>query len=218
MLPIQPSRILVAGAHPDDPEGSCGGAILRFIERGHEVVVAYLTRGEAGIAGTSAAEAAAIRTAEAKAACALLGARPLFLGQTDGQCEVTAPWYQDACDRIAAEQPDILLTQWPIDTHRDHRACGLLVYEAWLRMDPRPLLYFYETATGWQTQQFQPTHYLDITAVRARKHEAFLAHRSQRPEQGWQAQQERMERFRGLERGCEFAEAFILHAPSTGGG
>ncbi|MDP5139792.1 MAG: PIG-L family deacetylase [Spirosomaceae bacterium] len=76
-------KIMVTGAHPDDPETGCGGAIAKWTKAGHEVVVVYLTRGEAGIDGTAAKEAAEIRTKEAIAACKLLNARPVFLGQID---------------------------------------------------------------------------------------------------------------------------------------
>ena len=57
-------KVLVIGAHPDDPETGCGGTICLLTEAGHEVVCVYLTRGEAGIPGKSHSEAAAIRVAE----------------------------------------------------------------------------------------------------------------------------------------------------------
>jgi len=46
-------KIIVAGAHPDDPESGCGGTMALFSAEGHEVIAAYLTRGEAGISGKS---------------------------------------------------------------------------------------------------------------------------------------------------------------------
>ena len=82
-------KIVVAGAHPDDPESSAGGTMARYADLGHEVVALYLTRGEAGIRGKSHAEAARIRTAEAEKACAILKARAVFAGQIDGSSEVT---------------------------------------------------------------------------------------------------------------------------------
>ena len=57
-------KVVVAGAHPDDPESGCGGTIARYSDLGHEVVIIYLTRGEVGIDGKSPKEAAEIRTAE----------------------------------------------------------------------------------------------------------------------------------------------------------
>ena len=44
-------KIVVVGAHPDDPETICGGLMAMYSGLGHEVVSVYLTRGEAGIEG-----------------------------------------------------------------------------------------------------------------------------------------------------------------------
>ena len=54
-------KVLVAGGHPDDPESGCAGTIARYTDLGHEVVVVYLTRGEAGIKDKSHAQAATAR-------------------------------------------------------------------------------------------------------------------------------------------------------------
>lgn len=37
-------KIIVMGAHPDDPESGCGGTMALFASEGHEVISAYLTR------------------------------------------------------------------------------------------------------------------------------------------------------------------------------
>jgi hypothetical protein len=36
-------RVVVVGAHPDDPESSCGGTMSRYAELGHDVIAVYLT-------------------------------------------------------------------------------------------------------------------------------------------------------------------------------
>lgn len=206
-------KIVVAGGHPDDPESGCGGTMRRYSAAGHEVVALYLTRGEAGIPGTPHDEAARIRTAEAERACDILGARPIFAGQIDGSTEVTPPWYEKVYEILAQEQPDLIFTHWPVDTHRDHRAISLLVYDAWLRLEPRPALYYFEVLTGDQTQTFRPTHYVDISSVEERKRAAIYAHASQDPAD-WYPAHAQMSRFRGSEYGCEHAEAFIHHERS----
>src|SRR5206468_3121014 len=81
--------IVCVGAHPDDPESGCGGTLSRYAALGHTVKIVYLTRGERGITGKSLEEAARIRTAEAEAACRIIGATPLFFGQIDGATELT---------------------------------------------------------------------------------------------------------------------------------
>ena len=208
-------KILVAGAHPDDPETGCGGAMLRYALAGHEVVAWYLTRGEAGISGKSHEEAARIRTAELEQACKILHARPLFGGQIDGDTGVNRSRYEVVRKMMEEENPDIIFTHWPVDTHRDHRACSLLIYDAWLTMGRKASLYYFEVDTGGQTQHFQPTDYCDITPVVEKKHEACFVHKSQKiKEETYPEYHAKMEIFRGLQHGCKYAEAFVHHEQS----
>jgi len=210
LRPAAPLRVLVVGGHPDDPESGCGGTIARYAGAGHTVVVLYLTRGEAGIDGRTHDEAARVRTAEAERACALLGASPRFAGQVDGDTRVDTAAYAAVRALFDDLRPDVVLTQWPVDTHRDHRAASLLAYDAWLRAGRRAALGYYEVLTGDQSQLFRPTDYVDITSVATRKRDAVFAHVSQKPEE-WYPTHERMARFRGMEHGCELAEAFVRH-------
>jgi LmbE family N-acetylglucosaminyl deacetylase len=118
-------KVIVAGGHPGDPEYGCGGTIARLTNLGHEVVLLYLNDG--GWPPTSSAT----RIAEAKKACELLKARPAYAGQVNGNAVVDNAHYEAYAKMIDAEKPDIMLTQWPIDNHRDHRAITMLTYDAW---------------------------------------------------------------------------------------
>ncbi len=204
-------KVVVAGAHPDDPESGCGGTMALYADAGHEVVSMYLTRGEAGIPGMSHEEAARVRTAEAEAACRILGVRAAYLGQIDGATEVNKQRYEEVQRALREEAPDIVLTQWPIDTHRDHQAVSLLVYDAWLRMDKSFALYYYEVESGIQSQHFWPTQFVDVEAAESRKKRACMAHASQNPATDFWPMHERMLYARGAEAGVKVAEAFILH-------
>ena len=204
-------KIMVAGGHPDDPESGCGGTIAGYSDLGHEIVVLYLTRGEAGIPGKTAPEAAAIRTAECQKACSILKARPIFGGQIDGNTEVNRARYEDFRKFLQAENPDIVFTHWPIDSHRDHRVISLLVYDAWVESAKKFDLYYFEVDQGEQTQQFHPTDYVDITQTESRKRAACWAHASQHPETSFYPLHEKMNRFRGMECGRELAEGFVRH-------
>jgi len=201
-------KIVVTGAHPDDPETGCGGTMIQLAKQGHEVVSLYLTRGEAGIANTSYEKAAEIRTSEAEEACEIMGARPLFSGQIDGSTEITQDHYKKVRDLLIKEKPDIVFTHWPIDSHRDHRITSLLVYDAWFEMKKSFELYYYEVYTGEQTQNFNPTHYVDISSVENEKRKACFSHKSQIPEEIY-AYHTKMSEFRGLEYNCKHAEAFV---------
>ncbi|TAM78691.1 MAG: PIG-L family deacetylase [Acidobacteria bacterium] len=209
-------KIVVAGAHPDDPESSAGGTMALYADQGHEVVALYLTRGEAGISGKSHAEAARIRTAEAEKACAILNARPVFAGQIDGASEVNGEAYLQFGKLLAAEKPDLVFAPWPVDTHRDHRATSLLVYDAWIEMRQRFELYYTEVMSGMQTQSFHPTRLVDITKTESRKRAACYAHASQNPDEFYSVH-ELMNRFRGAELGVQYAEAFVRHSQDRRG-
>jgi LmbE family N-acetylglucosaminyl deacetylase len=210
-------KIVVAGGHPGDPEAACGGTMARLADSGHEVVALYITQGEKGVDGKTGKEAAAIRTGEAREACALLKARALLFDLPDGNTEINAARYDAFRTVLEMEKPHAVFTHWPIDAHRDHRVCSLLVYDAWLASGRKFALYYYEVSTGEETQHFRPTHYVDITATEKRKRAACFCHVSQNPPKFY-VSHEAMQRFRGLESACKLAEAFVHHeqSPATG--
>ena len=202
-------KVLVIGAHPDDPESMCAGTMLKLKAMGAEVVAVYFTSGEAGIVGKTHEQARTIRQAEARKACEVLGVRAVFLTQTDGNAEVNKERYAEMKALIEAEQPDMVITHWPIDSHRDHRVCSILVYDAW-RMTGRGFdLYYSEVMTGMQTQNFTPTLWVDITDYRDKKIEAYLCHESQELEGAVKEYHDTMERMRGMECQAKYAEAFV---------
>lgn len=98
--------------------------------------------------------------------------------------------------------------------HCDHRICSVLAYDAWLNLGRSCPLYYYEVMSGHQTSSFTPNHYVDITPVLEKKHAACFAHASQNIEKGYMNDHGQMEKFRGLEFTCDYAEAFVLHVQS----
>lgn len=201
-------RILCVSAHPDDAESGCGGTLARYTEAGHRVTILYLTRGERGIRGKTNEEAARTRTEEAKEACRILGATAVFGGQTDGETQVTPETTAAFTRLFDEEQPDVVFTQWPLDTHGDHQSAGVLALRAYLAAKKRSRLFFYEVNSGSQTLGFQPTNYVDISTVRDKKKAALFAHKSQDGFGIYIAHHEIMEAYRGREIGAEAAEAF----------
>lgn len=206
----EPLKIVVAGGHPGDPEYGCGGTIARCAQLGHDVVLLYLNEGE-----PPGRPRTGTRVAEAKAACELLRARPLFAGQVDGGSIVDHAHYETFRALLGPEKPDIVFTHWPIDNHADHRATSMLVYDAWLHLNKGFALYYYEVSNGEDTVHFTPGTLVDITATEPTKRRACFAHASQSPARFYDLQ-ERVTRFRGIERGYRHAEGFIRHPQSPG--
>lgn len=206
-IPQRRYKVIVAGGHPGDPEYGCGGTIARFTAAGHEVALLYLNDG----AWETSAE---IRIAEAKRACEILKARPLYANQQNGHAIVDNDHYKAFQKILDSEKPDIVFTQWPIDNHADHRATWNLTYESWKQLRHRFALYYYEVSDGEDTVQFPaPTHYVDITSTAETKKAACYAHASQTPD-FYYGLQDTVANFRGFQAGTRKAEGYVLQVGS----
>lgn len=207
--PAAPGNIVCVGGHPDDPESGCGGTLALLSKQGHNVTIIYLTTGEAGIEGKSHAEAASIRKNEAERACKILNAKPVFAGQVDGSTMVNNEWIEKVSTLIAHENPSIVFTHWPIDSHRDHQAASLLTMQAWFRAGQKYPLYFFEVSYGIQSNGFNPTEYCDITSTQEQKRNSVFCHTSQNPASIYEEVHADMEKFRGRAISTKAAEAFV---------
>jgi len=211
--PKRKLKVVVAGGHPGDPECGCAGTVARYSDRGDEVVLLYLNRGEGYCGQRDLKECGGIRTSEAEKACAILKAHAAFAGQYDGRAIVDAAHYEEFRKQLEQEKPDVVFTQWPIDAHRDHRAISAMVLDAWLQSEKKFALYYYEVAED--TMMFTPTEYVDISSVETLRHAACYAHASQSPEK-WYPLQTEITRFRGTQSGYKQAEAFARQLPGAG--
>jgi LmbE family N-acetylglucosaminyl deacetylase len=218
-------RVLAIGAHPDDLEILCGGTLARFAGQGDAVTMLVMTDGSAGHAEIGAAELAVIREREARAAAAVIRAEFVWLGLPDEFVFNDEPTRRRLLEAIRAARPDLILTHDPEDYHPDHRATSRAVFDASFVMGlpnvatPSPAhpgvapIYYFDTLAG---VGFQPEEYVDVTPTWATKRAMLAAHDSQ---VAWlryhdaidiQAFMETVARFRGLQCGCEYAEAFRL--------
>jgi N-acetylglucosamine malate deacetylase 1 len=200
-------KFVVAGGHPGDPEYGCGGTIALLTGMGHDVVLLYLNDG-------AWETSAPVRIAEARKACEILKARPVWAGQANGHSIVDDAHSNAFLKLIEDENPDAVFNHWPIDNHPDHRAITNLMYESWNRLKRRFPMYYYEVSSGEDTMQFPaPTHFVDITAVADTKKAACFAHASQNPPFFYELQ-DSVGHFRGLESGHKRAEAYVLQVGS----
>ena len=210
---MNPQKLLVFGGHPDDPESSCGGLIANAVAAGHTAHCLYGTNHRVGYTYFGRPEKE-VRSAEAVAACKILGATWEFLDYPE-HLEVNPETRRRVADVIAAYAPDIVVAHWPVDTHPDHRSVGILAFEAYL-LHRSYAFYFFEVMTGRQSIRFTPSHYVDISAVAETKRAAVMCHLSQTPDEIW-ADHEIMHRFRGRECDVERAEAYLRVDREPGG-
>ena len=130
------SRVMVIGAHPDDPEFGCAGTIAKWAAAGKEITYVILTNGDKGTHDPNVrpGDLAAIREAEQWAAARALGVKKvIFLGYPDQTLENTMALRRAVAGLIRQHQPHILaaIDPWrPYQLHPDHRAAGFVSLDA----------------------------------------------------------------------------------------
>lgn len=162
--------VVFLGGHPDDTEGFAATAFL--LKEKYDVRVVDYTGGERGCGEVKYLNGwtKQKRMEEEKAALAMLGTEPLYVGEIDGESRVT-PQTVTTIQRLLIElKPKAVFTHWPVDTHLDHRHCAAATIQAVQCLDVKPELYFYEVLTK-QTLNWNPLYSVDVTATMARKQE-----------------------------------------------
>lgn len=127
---IDGRKLLVVTAHPDDESFAFGGTIARCADRGGEVTLLCLTRGELGWAGGAPRpsfipELARIRTGELQQAATILGiATTKLLEFPDSRLHEVAPraLVDVIKDAVETCRPDVVLTfgEDGLYWHKDH--------------------------------------------------------------------------------------------------
>ncbi len=117
-------QVLVVAPHPDDESLVAGGTIHTLTRRGVEVTLALATAGEGSRAPGTSASIGSARTREARQAADVLGIRTVReFGLPDGGLDDHLDDLAHALtDVMAQHPPDVVITTWFGDGHRDHVA------------------------------------------------------------------------------------------------
>ena len=122
-------RIVIFGAHPDDPD-KAGGTAFKWAQLGYDVLMVAVTNGDAGHQTIKAKELAKLRREEARKAGEVIGVRYITLDNHDGQLMPTYENRLQIIKIIREQQADIVICPRPYDYHPDHRYTGVLVLDA----------------------------------------------------------------------------------------
>lgn len=123
-------RLMVIGAHPDDPDVKAGGLAAKYARADHEVLFVSVTNGDAGHHEVGGAELARRRRNEARAAGDVVGIDYEVMENHDGELEPTLENRRRLVRRIRQFDPDLVLTHRPNDYHPDHRYTSILVQDS----------------------------------------------------------------------------------------
>ena len=126
LSPRQSLDILAIAAHRDDVEQTCGGTLLKAVQRGQRTGILDLTRGEMGTRGS-----AEDREREANEAAKILGVEwRRALDIPDGRVENTWENRLKVARVIRETRPRVVVLPYWKGRHPDHYTASILGYES----------------------------------------------------------------------------------------
>jgi len=213
-------------AHQDD-EMMCLGTLLRCKARGDRVYFITLTDGSKGFVqqpDIAPPEAARIRHTEMVDLAKRMGAEVINLAEPDEFLYDTPAVRLALIEAIRATGANLIFTHLDQDYNLDHIATNLLVrqcaMQSCLPVLPTASAHLAEHPAVFLVEphgpvSFTPTHYVDVSAVQDEKSALIGCHRSQDEAfraftgHGLESLIAKISAFRGLQSGCEHAEAFV---------
>jgi len=133
--PAQPAndgklRIIIFGAHPDDPEYRGAGVAMKWAKMGQHVKLVAATNGDIGHWQMAGGPLAQRRQKEVLEVGRRLGVTTEVLDIHDGEILPTLENRRMITRLIRQWNADIVITNRPNDYHPDHRYTGVLVQDA----------------------------------------------------------------------------------------
>jgi len=167
-------KVLAIGAHFDDVELGCGGALARHAKNGDDVYVFVAT-----VSGFTNQYNQTVRSnetalAEARNAMDILGVKELLCGNFKTlEVEFTDALNIEILKIVQEKEIDLVYTHWAGDIHHDHQATAKASLHS-CRHVPRMLMY----RSNWyhSTLEFRGNFYVDITEYWLTKESAIRAH------------------------------------------
>lgn len=180
--------LLAFGAHPDDIEICCAGAIAKFAKEGKKIAVIDLTTGQLGTRGKPE-----IRLQEAETARNILGVdfrENLFM--MDGDIQINQENLLKVITILRKYRPEIVLMHPPYERHPDHEDSNRLIRTAMFKSGLQKIETIYDGKPQerfrirkmfcyMQAYEFhrKPDFYVDISDTFAIKMASIKAHSSQ---------------------------------------
>lgn len=202
------TNVLAIGAHFDDIEIGCGGALAWHRARGDEVAMFVATRSDYSHWRAGPVRDRADALAEGQAAAAVLGAT-LVTGAFPTKGLTFDVELIETVERVIVERAiDVVYTHWMHDVHQDHAALGRATLAA-ARNVTTLLMYrsnWYVTPVPWT-----PTCFVDISAHVALKERALRCHAGEvaRRGEGWLDHWRNANANAGRQVGVAHAEEFV---------
>lgn len=168
---------MAIGAHFDDVELGCGGALARHAMEGDEVHIYVATASGFTNYQNQVVRKNSTAMREGRAAMKVLGVTSLVCGQFQTlEVEFVDSLNREILRIVEERNIDLVYAHWAGDVHHDHRAVSQASMHS-CRHVPRLLMY----RSNWyhSPSVFQGNFYVDISLTWDKKEKAILAHKSE---------------------------------------
>lgn len=118
------------GAHIDDCDIRFGRTVVKYVERGHEVIFVSLTNGESGHHEIGGVELTRQRRTEAAAAADVAGVDYVTFDIYEGELRPTIENRDKGIELVCEHELNLVLSHRPNNYHSDHRYTADLVQDA----------------------------------------------------------------------------------------
>ena len=160
-------NILAISPHPDDAEFGCGGSLIKYARKNHNVFLLVLTDGSYGADPK-------IRKKEQEKAAQFIGVKELFWGGYKDTELICNRELIIKIDKVIEKiKPHIVYLNFWADIHQDHRAAAQASISATRYIKE---VLFYEVPS---TQHFEPDVFINIGDVLNDKLKLLKLHASQ---------------------------------------
>ena len=203
-------NILAIGAHFDDVELGCGGALAKHAQNGDNVYVYVATVSGFANYNNQTVRSNEMALAEAQAAMQVLGVKEMICGKFRTLAvEFVDDLNMEILKIVEEKSIDMVYSHWTGDIHHDHQAVARASLHS-CRHVPRLLMY----RSNWyhSTMEFRGNFYMDITAHLDTKERAIHAHVSEMDRTGekWISFFRNEAENAGQRIGVKYAEVFEL--------
>ena len=199
-------KVLVIGAHADDPEVSMGGTISKLVDQGHQVKMVVCIIPQEDRQGDVVDSAKKSRESFQVRATKMLGAEVKILDLDPYDFSFNRSLVKTLDREIVEFSPDVIFTHWENDSHQDHKAVSQATFAAARKNNKSVLMYEQLTLGGLTPHSFKSHVYVDISECIQRKIESVKCYEFL-PEKDIEAIIS-LARFRGNQIGVSYAECF----------
>ena len=208
-MALRKRNILAVGAHADDVEIGCGGAVATHVEKGDTVILLIMAESSYTDYKGQVLRSIDEGTNEEENAAKILGAKLINMGFKTKSVPYSSESVESINKVIDDYNIDTIYTHWYHDTHQDHKRTTQSVLSAG-RYIPNILMYEPEYPAGRSYLGFRNQYYVDITPTFKVKMDALKCHESQVKKYGdaFLGAVGARAMHRGYEVGSKYAECF----------